>query len=45
MSENRPAEPQVTKVTTVGRAVAWRSIHNFLTNPAFIVPPGLEPKS
>lgn len=24
--------------TTVARAVAWRSIHNFLHNPAFLVP-------
>jgi ABC-2 type transport system permease protein len=23
---------------TIARAVAWRSIHNFLTNPAFLVP-------
>jgi hypothetical protein len=22
----------------VARAVAWRSVHNFLTNPAFLVP-------
>jgi ABC-2 type transport system permease protein len=25
-------------VATVARAVAWRSIHNFLTNPAFLLP-------
>src|SRR3954470_13263215 len=24
--------------TSVARAVAWRSIHNFLTNPAFTLP-------
>jgi ABC-2 type transport system permease protein len=23
---------------TIARAVAWRSVHNFLTNPAFLVP-------
>lgn len=33
MSENRPAG-----VRTIALAVAWRSIHNFLTNPAFLVP-------
>jgi ABC-2 type transport system permease protein len=24
--------------TSIARAVAWRSVHNFLTNPAFLVP-------
>ncbi|HKH65310.1 MAG TPA: ABC transporter permease [Solirubrobacterales bacterium] len=43
MSANPPAEPQVSSRITVGRAVAWRSIHNFLTNPAFIVPSLLFP--
>ena len=33
MSETRPAG-----FVTIARAVAWRSIHNFLTNPAFLVP-------
>jgi ABC-2 type transport system permease protein len=28
---------------TVARAVAWRSIHNFLTNPAFLMPALLFP--
>ena len=43
MSANRPAEPQVSSRITVARAVAWRSIHNFLTNPAFIIPSLLFP--
>jgi ABC-2 type transport system permease protein len=43
VSANRPTEPQVSSRITVGRAVAWRSIHNFLTNPAFIVPSLLFP--
>jgi ABC-2 type transport system permease protein len=33
VSEHRPAG-----FATIARAVAWRSIHNFLTNPAFLVP-------
>jgi ABC-2 type transport system permease protein len=33
VSENRPAG-----LRTIALAVAWRSIHNFLTNPAFLVP-------
>ncbi|HET7119992.1 MAG TPA: ABC transporter permease [Solirubrobacterales bacterium] len=33
MSEPRPAG-----LRAVALAVAWRSIHNFLTNPAFLVP-------
>jgi ABC-2 type transport system permease protein len=33
VSENRPAG-----VRAIALAVAWRSIHNFLTNPAFLVP-------
>jgi ABC-2 type transport system permease protein len=48
VSENRPAESRITKprttnMITVARAVAWRSIHNFLTNPAFLVPSLLFP--
>jgi len=43
VSENRPAEPRTTNVITVARAVAWRSIHNFLTNPAFLMPSLLFP--
>ncbi|HEX6205209.1 MAG TPA: ABC transporter permease [Solirubrobacterales bacterium] len=38
MSQNRPANR-----ITVARAVAWRSIHNFLTNPAFFIPAILFP--
>lgn len=30
--------PRGAGLTTIARAVAWRSIHNFLTNPAFLVP-------
>jgi ABC-2 type transport system permease protein len=33
VNEQRPAG-----FATIARAVAWRSIHNFLTNPAFLVP-------
>jgi ABC-2 type transport system permease protein len=33
VSANRPAG-----FRTIALAVAWRSIHNFLTNPAFLVP-------
>jgi ABC-2 type transport system permease protein len=33
VSEIRPPGP-----LTVARAVAWRSIHNYLSNPAFLVP-------
>ena len=33
MSPNRPAG-----LRTIALAVAWRSIHNFLTNPAFLMP-------
>jgi ABC-2 type transport system permease protein len=33
MSENRPAG-----LRAIALAVAWRSIHNFLTNPAFLLP-------
>ena len=33
MSEHRPAG-----FATIARAVAWRSIHNVLANPAFLVP-------
>jgi len=33
MSENRPAG-----LRAIALAVAWRSIHNFLTNPAFLFP-------
>ena len=38
VTENRPADR-----ITVARAVAWRSIHNFLTNPAFFFPAILFP--
>lgn len=38
MSENRPAG-----VLAVARAVAWRSVHNFLTNPAFLLPAVMFP--
>jgi ABC-2 type transport system permease protein len=38
VSGRRPAA-----ASTVARAVAWRSIHNFLTNPAFLVPSLLFP--
>ncbi|HEU4598757.1 MAG TPA: ABC transporter permease [Solirubrobacterales bacterium] len=31
-------EPRPAGTAAVARAVAWRSIHNFLTNPAFFVP-------
>jgi len=30
--------PRPAGVAAVARAVAWRSIHNFLTNPAFLLP-------
>jgi ABC-2 type transport system permease protein len=30
--------PRPAGFATIARAVAWRSIHNFLTNPAFLVP-------
>jgi ABC-2 type transport system permease protein len=30
--------PRPAGFVTIARAVAWRSIHNFLTNPAFLVP-------
>ena len=33
MNESRPAG-----FATIARAVAWRSVHNFLNNPAFLVP-------
>jgi ABC-2 type transport system permease protein len=38
VSGSRPAEPQTTSMIAIALAVAWRSIHNFLTNPAFLVP-------
>jgi ABC-2 type transport system permease protein len=38
VSESRPAN-----MLTVARAVAWRSIHNFLTNPAFLLPAVMFP--
>lgn len=43
MSELRPAELRPAKMFTVARAVAWRSIHNFLTNPAFLLPAVMFP--
>ncbi|HEU5062328.1 MAG TPA: ABC transporter permease [Solirubrobacterales bacterium] len=39
MNEPRPAAVRLA----VARAVAWRSIHNFLTNPAFFLPALLFP--
>jgi ABC-2 type transport system permease protein len=35
--------PRPAGVPAVARAVAWRSIHNFLTNPAFLVPAVMFP--
>jgi len=32
------SEPRTPGLRTVALAVAWRSIHNYLTNPAFLVP-------
>jgi ABC-2 type transport system permease protein len=32
------SEPKPAGLATIARAVAWRSIHNFLNNPAFLVP-------
>jgi ABC-2 type transport system permease protein len=32
------SEPRIPGLRTVALAVAWRSIHNYLTNPAFLVP-------
>jgi ABC-2 type transport system permease protein len=32
------SEHRLAGFATIARAVAWRSIHNFLTNPAFLVP-------
>ena len=43
MNGNRPAENQSTNRIAVARAVAWRSTHNFLTNPAFFFPAVLFP--
>jgi ABC-2 type transport system permease protein len=43
VSESRPAGAPTASRATVARAVAWRSIHNFLTNPAFIVPAVMFP--
>jgi ABC-2 type transport system permease protein len=37
------SESRSTGVSAVARAVAWRSIHNFLTNPAFLVPAVMFP--
>ncbi|HET7508234.1 MAG TPA: ABC transporter permease [Solirubrobacterales bacterium] len=37
-STGRTTEPPITNRITVARAVAWRSVHNFLHNPAFLVP-------
>jgi ABC-2 type transport system permease protein len=38
VSEHRTPGPSITNRITVARAVAWRSVHNFLTNPAFLIP-------
>ncbi|HEY8502334.1 MAG TPA: hypothetical protein VIL21_06585, partial [Solirubrobacterales bacterium] len=43
MNADRPTEPRIANRITVARAVAWRSIHNFLTNPAFFFPALLFP--
>jgi ABC-2 type transport system permease protein len=32
------SEPRPAGLRTIALAVAWRSIHNFLTNPAFLIP-------
>jgi ABC-2 type transport system permease protein len=32
------SEPRTPGLRTIALAVAWRSIHNFLTNPAFFLP-------
>jgi ABC-2 type transport system permease protein len=32
------AAPSMASLRAISAAVAWRSIHNFLTNPAFLVP-------
>jgi ABC-2 type transport system permease protein len=32
------SEPRPAGLRSVALAVAWRSVHNFLTNPAFLVP-------
>ncbi len=32
------SEPRTPGLRTIALAVAWRSVHNFLTNPAFLVP-------
>ncbi|HET7509362.1 MAG TPA: ABC transporter permease [Solirubrobacterales bacterium] len=37
------SKPQTTNMFTIARAVAWRSIHNFLTNPAYLLPSLLFP--
>ena len=40
-AQNSPVaapEPLITNRITVARAVAWRSVHNFLHNPAFLIP-------
>ena len=33
-----PTEARVASFRSVALAVAWRSVHNFLSNPAFLVP-------
>jgi len=38
VSEQPTAEPRTANRIDVARGVAWRSVHNFLTNPAFLVP-------
>ena len=35
--------PKPAGFVAISRAVAWRSIHNFLTNPAFLIPSLLFP--
>jgi len=38
-----PAEARVASFRSVALAVAWRSVHNFLSNPAFLVPAVIFP--
>jgi ABC-2 type transport system permease protein len=37
-AEARTTKPQTANMISIALAVAWRSIHNFLTNPSFLVP-------
>jgi len=40
---NAPTEARVASFHSVALAVAWRSVHNFLANPAFLVPAVIFP--